>query len=231
MTQPIAPLPYWDYFLPMIFVAGAAIRSRSKRKGAKSTRIKPGVQYKQDPETGKWIPTDFNIQRSDVQPSNAKISQPTNLQFSDLPNTGFSLRWPLDPGFVVTQDFQQHLQTKLEKGYKYYNGGLDLAFFDVREGAPVCAAFHGVLKSASYSASGYGNVVYIDHLNGYLTIYAHLQGFAGIAPGSLVNAGDVIGYLGHTGNCNGGPGNPNGVHLHFEVRYLGAPIDPMPYLS
>lgn len=197
-----------------------AFFGKKKRGGARSQHIKPGIQYQWDEESRRWAPVLKRL--------------PSIVTYKSKPPESpayFSLRWPLYLGFFVTQDFQAHLQTKAEKGYKYYNGGLDLAYSDVREGADVVAAASGVLKSASFSGEGYGNVVYIDHLNGYITIYSHLRGFGFLLnPGHAVEAGDVIGALGHSGNCWGGPGNPDGTHLHFELRLNGVPVDPAPFL-
>ncbi len=196
---------------------------KKRRRKVNSFRAKPGVQYYYDEELDKWLPVhsleSSKVESSDVEPSDV---QPANV---------LTLLWPLSAGFLITQDFEGHARTKAEKGYKYYNGGLDLAYPNVLEGEPVLATAAGILKSASYSGSGYGNVVYIDHLNGYQTIYAHLQGFGKLIPGEAVSSLDVIGYLGHTGNCFGGPGNPDGTHLHFELRYLGVPVDPAPFLQ
>jgi murein DD-endopeptidase MepM/ murein hydrolase activator NlpD len=203
-----------------IHLAVCYYKSKSHKKGARSVKVKSGVQYKQ--VDGRWIPV---LQR----PPSIEVYETLNNQ-DVKPDANFFFQWPLDPGFIVTQTFQEHLQYKLEHNLKYYNGGLDLAYSDIREGANVYAAADGILKKASYSPEGYGNVVYIDHLNGFVSIYAHLSGFAGILVGNIVTAGDVVGYLGHSGNCRGGPGNPDGTHLHFEVRYQGVPVDSAGYL-
>ena len=88
-------------------------------------------------------------------------------------------------------------------------------------GQPIVAAKEGrVIMAGSYS--GYGNAVIIDHGGGYSTLYAHLSEF-NTSSGSSIDQGDVLGYVGCTGNCYGD-------HLHFEVRVNGSPVDPMPYL-
>ena len=88
-------------------------------------------------------------------------------------------------------------------------------------GQPIVAAKEGqVIMAGGYS--GYGNTVIIDHGGGYSTLYAHMSNF-NTSSGSGVDQGDVIGYVGCTGNCYGD-------HLHFEVRVNGSPTDPMPYL-
>lgn len=70
---------------------------------------------------------------------------------------------------------------------------------------------------------GYGNLIKIDHGYGYETRYAHLHGFAqGMKKGKKVSRGDVIAYVGNTGKSTG-------PHLHYEVRFKGAPQNPHNY--
>ncbi|MFQ6551452.1 M23 family metallopeptidase [Aestuariibius insulae] len=89
-------------------------------------------------------------------------------------------------------------------------------------GTPVRAALPGTIKSAGVGGS-YGNLVILAHANGVETRYAHLDGFAKeVAPGTSVNAGDVIGYVGNTGRSTG-------PHLHFELRRGGQPVDPLTF--
>ncbi|MGH2752836.1 MAG: murein hydrolase activator EnvC family protein [Actinomycetota bacterium] len=88
-------------------------------------------------------------------------------------------------------------------------------------GQPIVAAKEGrVIMASSYS--GYGNTVIVDHGGGYSTLYAHMSSF-NTSSGAGIDQGDIIGYVGCTGNCYGD-------HLHFEVRVNGSPTDPMPYL-
>ncbi len=83
---------------------------------------------------------------------------------------------------------------------------------------PVLASGGGVVVFAGFSQYGYGNVIQIDHGDGFSTVYAHLNGF-NVTQCQAVEAGQVIGYAGTTGNSTG-------VHLHFEVREGGVNINP-----
>ena len=87
-------------------------------------------------------------------------------------------------------------------------------------GTPVLAAFAGEVVFAG-DGSGYGNLLRIGHPDGRETRYAHLKAFAtGMAPGKQVAAGELVGYVGTTGNSTG-------PHLHFELRLAGTAVDPL----
>jgi hypothetical protein len=103
-------------------------------------------------------------------------------------------------------------------GNDYWPGhlGIDIA---AGQGAPVYAADSGVVTMATGGYNyGYGNVIQIDHGNGYSTVYAHLSSI-GVSVCESVGAGQWIGAAGNTGNSQG-------AHLHFEVRQNGGFINP-----
>jgi len=83
--------------------------------------------------------------------------------------------------------------------------------------SPVYATANGVVKFSS-SENGYGNLVVIDHGNGYSTKYGHLSRIL-VDRGQLVKRFEVIGYMGSTGTATG-------VHVHYEVLRDGQHIDP-----
>jgi murein DD-endopeptidase MepM/ murein hydrolase activator NlpD len=94
--------------------------------------------------------------------------------------------------------------------------GIDIS---APEGANVYAAGTGVVTMAQGGWNyGYGNVVQIDHGNGYVTIYAHLSQLY-VTQCQTVGQGAVIGLAGNTGNSFG-------AHLHFEIRIGGSNINP-----
>ena len=87
-------------------------------------------------------------------------------------------------------------------------------------GSPIYAARDGIVSFAG-KMGGYGNLTLIDH-GGVVTAYAH-QSRIGVGVGQRVNAGEIIGAVGATGNVTG-------PHLHFEVRDNGQPRNPRNYL-
>ena len=99
--------------------------------------------------------------------------------------------------------------------------------------SPVYAAASGTVVTAactsafcdrdgSLAVAGYGNLVELDHGGGVRTRYGHLAAYT-VAAGQRISAGELLGFQGSTGNSTG-------VHLHFEVRVDGAPVDPVAWL-
>jgi len=101
-------------------------------------------------------------------------------------------------------------------GNEYWDGhlGIDIA---AGLGAPIWAADAGVVTMAQVYG-GYGNMVMIDHGNGYITVYGHLSQI-NVVPCQGIGAGQLIGLAGSTGNSTG-------PHLHFEVRLNGGFVNP-----
>lgn len=95
--------------------------------------------------------------------------------------------------------------------------GVDLA---APRGTPIYASGDGVVGRVGW-VSGYGKKVEIDHVNGFETGYGHMSRFAdGLKAGSRVRQGQIIGYVGSTGNSTGN-------HLHFEIKVNGRVVDPL----
>jgi murein DD-endopeptidase MepM/ murein hydrolase activator NlpD len=107
-------------------------------------------------------------------------------------------------------------------GNDYWSGhlGIDIA---AATGAPVYASDSGVVVYAAGISGGYGLMVMIDHGNGFHTLYAHLSQTVARC-GQNVGQGQTIAYSGSSGNSTG-------PHLHFEIRYGGAFVNPWDYLQ
>lgn len=126
--------------------------------------------------------------------------------------------WPLPSAGRVTTEFggTQNVNGIISTGHK----GIDIA---IAGGTPIYAAHNGTV-AATTGHSSYGNVVMIDNGDGISTLYAHMQTAAIVSVGQTVTQGQVIGYVGSTGNSSGN-------HLHFEVRVNGVRQNPRNYIS
>lgn len=138
------------------------------------------------------------------------------------PASGYA--WPC-PGFYYLSSQWN------EDRYTYNHGAIDIAGGGIM-GSSCVAADDGTVVY-SYSScihnwgkrgscgcgGGYGNYLLIDHGNGKSTLYAHLSSL-NVYAGDTVSKGQVIGYVGSTGESTG-------PHLHFECRYYGTKYNPM----
>jgi len=116
--------------------------------------------------------------------------------------------WPCPSSTYVTSAFGMRDHPLF--GDERPHSGIDIAG---SAGSEVLAADSGTVAVATYSSS-YGNYVTIYHSNGDYTLYAHMSSLA-VSAGQSVTQGDVIGYVGSTGNSTGN-------HCHFEMSYNGA---------
>ena len=102
-------------------------------------------------------------------------------------------------------------------GYVKMHTGVDWA---TPYGTPIFASGNGVVEKAGWEG-GYGKYVRLKHNNGYETAYAHMSAFAkGMEPGKRVRQGQVIGFVGSTGQSTG-------AHVHYEILVNGRFVDPM----
>jgi len=123
------------------------------------------------------------------------------------------MKTPVD-GARISSRFGRRFHPVL--GYTRMHKGIDFA---VPSGTPVMAAGGGVVVHAAYT-NGFGNLVILQHANGYQTAYGHLSRFAaGVKKGARVRQGQIVAYSGSTGISTG-------PHLHYEVRVNGAQVNP-----
>ena len=99
-----------------------------------------------------------------------------------------------------------------------FHSGIDIA---AAPGTEIRATAPGTVITAGWSG-GYGWMIRIQHKYGYETLYGHCSSIV-VSTGQNVKKGEVIGYVGQTGNATGN-------HCHYEIR-LGIPINPYPYMS
>ncbi|MBN1581081.1 MAG: M23 family metallopeptidase [Anaerolineae bacterium] len=107
----------------------------------------------------------------------------------------------------------------ISQGYWDLHQAIDIAG---AHGDGVVAADSGYVTYAKWDSNGYGNLVVIDHGNGFVTYYAHLYGFY-VDAGESVQRGQLIGARGSTGHSTGS-------HLHFEIRYDNLLRNPLAFL-
>jgi murein DD-endopeptidase MepM/ murein hydrolase activator NlpD len=124
--------------------------------------------------------------------------------------------WPVNGGHI-TSFFGNREHPR--SGARQFHTGVDIA---AESGRPVKATADGIVSFADWSG-GSGNLVAIEHGFGFSTYYAHNRKL-NVRIGQTVKRGDVIGYIGSTGNSTG-------PHVHYEVWKDGKPLNPSGYLD
>ena len=125
-----------------------------------------------------------------------------------------SFMWPVPHTHSITS-YMEWRWGRMHNGIDIAGGG--------DYGQPFVASDGGTVVWSGDDGGGYGNYVMIDHGNGYMTVYGHASELA-CSTGDYVSQGQVIGYIGSTGNSTG-------PHLHFEVRLNDEYQDPLNYVS
>ena len=132
-----------------------------------------------------------------------------------------TLQWPLPVAGTITSQFGHRVDPIT--GEVSSHTGTDIA---CAEGTPILAAADGIVTVANGLDSwggSYGYYIQIDHGGGLETLYAHCSSIC-VTTGQQVQAGEVIGYVGHTGRVTGS-------HLHLEVHVNGSRTDAMRYFG
>jgi murein DD-endopeptidase MepM/ murein hydrolase activator NlpD len=142
-----------------------------------------------------------------------------------VPTGEASISFPCDTtgGITLLDNFGGDSASNGSGGHR----GVDMWRVDAQPGQPLLACVDGVLAGQRVLAGAQGNAWIIEDVNGDIYRYHHLDSFAdGLAVGDVVRPGDVIGYMGSSGNAAS-----NAPHLHFEVRRggtAGPAVDPIP---
>lgn len=140
---------------------------------------------------------------------------------TDLVLTSLEFRCPLDSYSSITTQFGE------ADPWGIPHRGADFA---APNGTPIHAIADGVISAAG-PVNSYGNCVQVSHGtasdgNRYDSLYAHMSSIA-VSQGQTVQKGEVIGYVGNTGNVFGANG---GYHLHLELRVNGSRVNPLAYV-
>lgn len=193
------------------------VEDNGQYKGIETVKQK-GVEGEADVVANVVYVDGYEISRSVVsqnvikQPVNKIISYGTMIPSPSVASgygKGGIFQWPVAGGYI--SDYF---------GSNRHHKGIDIA---APYGTLIFAAESGTVTRSGNKGDGYGICVMINNGNGYSTVYGHMSKSA-VSYGQTVNKGDIIGYVGSTGDSTGN-------HLHFEVRYNGVYQNPMKFVS
>lgn len=178
-----------------------------------------------DENTAEYKKIDAEINKYYAEQAKRRAASKTKV--IETPTAGKNYVWPV-PGFTrISSPFN-------ERRGNVFHKGIDIARTNGKSihGAPVVAAADGIViktfngcvhdypKTGSCGCGGgYGNVAFIDHGNGRMTVYGHLSSVS-VHKGQAVKKGQIIACVGCTGHSTG-------PHLHFECRLYNERYDPM----
>jgi len=147
---------------------------------------------------------------ADTEEIPAGEGSPRGISFSLIPSEE-PFSWPVQSGIVRSPFGMRHGRQ---------HAGIDIS---APSGSPIYAARDGVVAYSGHKFRGYGNVVMVDHGDGFTSVYAHNTANI-VHEGDPVVRGQLIARVGATGNATG-------AHCHFEIRNENVSVDPRGYLS
>ncbi|MEK4108608.1 M23 family metallopeptidase [Paenibacillus sp. FSL R10-2791] len=140
---------------------------------------------------------------------------------NQLDTDGTAYIWPVPSISRVSSSFGNR-----DLGGIEYHKGIDIANgAEKTELQPIYAMASGVVTLAG-AASGYGQVIYIDHGNNLVSKYGHLEALMYVNTGDVVSKGQLIARIG-----KGIVGRSTGPHLHFQIESSGKPVNPLDYVQ
>jgi murein DD-endopeptidase MepM/ murein hydrolase activator NlpD len=169
---------------------------------------KKEVTYRITKENGREVSRETLSETVVEEPRTQVVARGTAV--APVAGTGQFL-WPVSGGGRITSGFGPRGRS--------YHYGVDIG---ASTGTPVVAADAGVVIYAGWAGS-YGNLVTIDHGNGFVTKYAHNSAVL-VSVGQKVQKGTQIARVGSTGNSTG-------PHLHFEIIRNGTAVNPLNYFK
>lgn len=132
--------------------------------------------------------------------------------------TGLPAQGSISQGFGPTDYVHEPPSDWNGQHYAHFHTGIDIA---ASQGTPIRATIGGKIEIRS-DPEGFGNLVVVRH-GPWDVLYGHTSGQPkDIRTGSVVRPGDIVGYVGSTGNSSG-------PHVHYEIRYQGQVVDPTPF--
>ncbi len=213
-----AIFPYKDEWIAM---AGIGLTTKPgeydfsiKQSNGKTFKHKVTVKYKKYDEQHLTIKNkrkvNPNKEDTDRIVSESKRKKKAKKQFTEIePNVNFI--WPVSGRISSIFGLRRFFNEQERRPHS----GLDIAG---KVGTPIKAAADGtVIDAGDFFFSG--NMIYLDHGQGIISLYAHLNNIS-VKPGDIVKQGDIIGNLGQTGRVTG-------PHLHFAIITNQTLIDPV----
>lgn len=187
--------------------AKETIKPQRQKQAAAEPAPQPEVRAEPKKEVRKIEIKQAEAKKPEVDRSETTASLPKEEPKATSGDANPEFRWPAR-GRVI-------------QGFK--SGGNDGINIAVPEGTAVKAAEGGVVKYAGSELKGYGNLVLIQHPNGFVSAYAH-NGELDVKRGDTVKRGQTIAKAGQTGNVSS-------PQVHFELRKGSTPVDPTGYLA
>ncbi len=155
----------------------------------------------------------------ETEPEETEPEEPESGESDgDYPYCDASWSMPVDYVYVSSPFSDGRMHPIL--GYVRPHNGIDLA---ANYGNPVYASRSGYVSVADYEWDGAGNYVFINHGDGFSSVYMHMDHYT-VDVGQYVSAGEVIGYVGTSGMSEG-------PHLHFGIAYNGTYYNPAHYIN
>jgi murein DD-endopeptidase MepM/ murein hydrolase activator NlpD len=148
---------------------------------------------------------------SSLSPGNSKINKKNLAYLRKIKNAPIDL--PVQGGWL-SRSFEED-----SSDFQSFHLGIDLA---VKPGTPIKATADGMVKFAG-NDSIFGNLIILDHFNGFTTYYGH-NSIIKVKTGQKVQKGEIIALSGNTGKSSA-------PHLHYEIRKEGTPLDPKDFIK
>ena len=171
-----------------------------------------------DSDPGQGLSVDSDVRSLSPDPGSADdlpaYQAASRTRMDESESRGVSFVWPVEGKVTDAFGWRTHPIT----GKSQFHKGIDIA---APTGTPVRAVAAGTAEFTGWS-EGYGRIVIISHGEECRTKYGHLSGYA-VSSGQKVARGEIIGYVGESGNAIG-------PHCHFEVEIGGSAVDPKDYL-
>lgn len=162
----------------------------------------------------------LDTENIDVKLNSKKIMEDSLLRIAidNVDKYNFNSNLNSDESFLFFSPVSGHISQKFDPLKKHF--AVDIV---AKENEPVKSVADGVVIFSEWS-SDTGYVIILEHKQGYLSVYKHNESL-NITQGDIVQAGDIIGTVGNTGEYT------TGYHLHFELWNDGYPLDPVNFIN